>query len=76
MAEEEQVLKLSKLSDAIKKNLNVALEDDDTPTGGISFTGETLKDFLYDVVMPTPEFLTIADVNKLLASCGIRPVKA
>ena len=48
-------LEISKLSDDIKKNLNVALEDDDTPTGGISFMGETLKDFLYYVVMPTPD---------------------
>lgn len=69
-------LEISKLSDDIKKNLNVALEDDDTPTGGISFMGETLKDFLYYVVMPTPEILTMADVNKLLSSCGIRPVAA
>lgn len=52
----------------------ILLEDDDTPTGGVTFQGETLEDFLEELDCQT--FRTIKDVNKALSECGIKPVNA
>lgn len=52
----------------------ILLEDDDTPTGGVAFQGETLEDFLEELDCQT--FRTIKDVNKALSECGIKPVNA
>ena len=52
--------------------LDVLLKDDKTETGGMSFMGETLKDFLDELEMDynTP----INEVNKALVDCGIEPI--
>ena len=52
--------------------LDVVLKDDKTETGGTSFMGETLKDFLDELEIDynTP----IGDVNKTLVDCGIQPI--
>ena len=52
--------------------LNTELEDDDTPTGGISFYGETVSDFLKDTDLPCS--ISVSELNKHLVACGIRPI--
>ena len=51
----------------------IVLEDDDTPTGGVAFQGETLEDFLEELA-DSDDIRTIKDVNKALVECGIKPV--
>lgn len=53
----------------------ISLEDDDTSTGGTSFQGETLEDFLEELDY-CQTIRTIKDVNKALIECGIKPVNA
>lgn len=53
----------------------IILEDDDTPTDGISFQGETLEDFLEELTN-CQTIQTIKDVNKALIECGIKPINA
>lgn len=52
--------------------LNKKLKDDGTPYGGISFEGETLKDFLDSMGIPysTP----LEKINKALKECGIKTI--
>lgn len=52
----------------------ILLEDDDTPTGGVAFQGETLEDFLEALDYQT--IRTIKDVNQALIECGIKPINA
>lgn len=47
----------------------ISLEDDDTSTGGTSFQGETLEDFLEELDY-CQTIRTIKDVNKVLIECG------
>ena len=56
-----------------EKYLNVALEDDDTPYGGKSFIGETLKDFLLEIGAPLDS--PMYKVNFWLKDCGLMPIK-
>lgn len=56
-----------------EKYLNVELEDDDTPYGGKSFIGETLKDFLLGIGAPLDS--PMYKVNYWLKDCGIMPIK-
>lgn len=53
--------------------LDIVLVDDDTETGGTSFCGETLKDFLDEVGMNYDTPLPV--INKALRECGIEPIK-
>lgn len=62
-----------------EKLLNTVLEDDDTNRGGVSFVGETLADFLYEVGEDENIPYTFSDewlenVNAMLVECGIRPL--
>lgn len=54
--------------------LEIVLEDDDSPYGGVSFYNETLGDFLCDVsdVSDCPR---AEEINSLLKSCGIQPIE-
>lgn len=54
--------------------LEIVLEDDDSPYGGVSFYNETLGDFLCDVsdVSDCPR---AEEINSLLKSCGIKPIE-
>lgn len=54
----------------------ILLEDDDTPTGGVAFQGETLEDFLEELANndDCQTIQTIKDVNQALIECGIKPV--
>ena len=56
-----------------EKYLNVELEDDDTPYGGKSFIGETLKDFLLEIGQPLDS--PMDKVNNWLKECGLMPIK-
>lgn len=60
-----------------KKNyinkLNLKLIDDDTETGGVSFHGETLLDFLQDYERSIDSY-TDKEVNEALIECGILPL--
>lgn len=54
----------------------ILLEDDDTPTGGVAFQGETLEDFLEELANndDCQTIQTIKDINQVLIECGIKPV--
>lgn len=55
----------------------IILKDDNTPTGGISFAGETLEDFLLSINAMPKQPLDNADkwhINQLLSQNGIKPV--
>ena len=55
----------------------IILKDDNTPTGGISFAGETLEDFLLSINAMPKQPLDNADkwhINQLLSQNGITPV--
>ena len=60
----------------IKPYLNVKLEDDDTPTGGTSYEGETFVDFIDELGWTDLEIaeMTEEDWNALLKDCGIKPI--
>lgn len=58
----------------IKPYLDVVLEDDDSETGGVSFSGETLFDFLLESCVGDEDISTPEELNALLKSCGIKPV--
>lgn len=52
--------------------LDYILKDDETPYGGTSFNGETLRDFLDSVEI---EYATsMEEINKALVECGIKPI--
>ena len=55
----------------------IILKDDNTPTTGISFAGETLEDFLLSINAMPKQPLDNADkwhINQLLSQNGITPV--
>ncbi len=56
----------------VRNYLNYELEDDDTETGGVSFNGETVADFIGDADISEDDDLD--KLNKALVSCGIRPI--
>ena len=57
----------------LKKLLNIKLEDDNTtPYGGVSFSGETLKDFLDEAEINYST--NLEEINKALNECGIKQI--
>lgn len=72
-----------------KQAKNIVLKDDATPTGGTSFAGETLADFIEELsnVSPFDKYvdwyedgnaryeIPIKLINKALVECGIEPIK-
>ena len=54
--------------------MDVKLEDDETENGGISFDGETVRDFIDDVSSDETKITTIDELNDALKQCGIKPV--
>ena len=52
---------------------SVVLEDDETETGGTSFCGETLGDFLESVGMKGETDLD--KINLALKDCGIKEIE-
>ena len=51
----------------------IELFDDESETGGISYDGETLDNFVGECDIS--EDITIEELNKDLKDCGIRPIK-
>lgn len=68
----EETLEFKKRCDNIEKYLTVELKDDKTKTGGISYSGETLMDFLSSI---DEKPNNMNEVNKLLKECGIEEIK-
>ena len=58
----------------VKDVLNVVLEDDNSPYGGIAFESETVDDFMHDAIMLN-ENDYVSELNKLLVECGIKELK-
>ena len=56
----------------IKDFLEYELVDDNTTTGGISFSGEKVKDFIEEVEISKEEDISI--LNTALIECGIEPI--
>lgn len=56
-----------------KDYLDYELYDDETESGGISFIGETLKDFIEEIGIS--ENTSIKHINDTLKQCGIKPIK-
>lgn len=60
------------LNEKLKEKLKrIKLQDGPSETGGISFAGETLQDFLEETGM---ENASIEEINKALIKCGIAPL--
>jgi hypothetical protein len=67
------------------KFLDLILEDDDTPTGGVAFQGETLEQFLecdfnngttsHETFDDYYSYLSIEDIDEKLKNGGIRPLR-
>lgn len=54
---------------------NINLVDDPTPTGGKSFDGETLDDFIKETLGDKDEStIGMKTVNSMLKDCGIEPI--
>ena len=56
-----------------KKYFDIILIDDDTPTGGVSFHGETVHDFMMECDLD-PD-ISLEEFNKILTACGIEPIE-
>lgn len=53
--------------------LNTKLEDDNTtPYGGISFAGETLRDFMDEAELDYNT--SLEEINEALKDCGIKQI--
>lgn len=67
------------------KFLDLILEDDDTPTGGVEFSGETLEHFLecdfnngttsHETFDDYYSYLSIEDIDEKLKASGIRTLR-
>lgn len=68
----KETLEYKNRCDNIEKYLMVELKDDNTKTGGVSYQGETLMDFLSSV---DEKPNNMNEVNKLLKECGIEEIK-
>lgn len=53
--------------------MNIELEGDSIPSGGISQAGETLSEFLETV--EAERYTDIYKINQWLIECGIKPIK-
>lgn len=53
--------------------LDVVLEDDGSPYGGVSFDGETLRDFINELGLPYN--IDFDELNKRLKECGIKELE-
>lgn len=58
----------------ISNYLDVVLEDDGTAFGGVSFQGETVRDFINEVDLSENE--SLRKLNKALKETGIKKIKS
>lgn len=63
-----------KMTEQVRRHLKDVLEDDDTPTGGTAFEGETLEHLLNEYYDENCGVITMEIVNSALKVCGIRPI--
>src|SRR5699024_7418056 len=63
----KRMIKMKKLNNV----LNTVLEDDNTANGGVSFKGETLKNFLDETGISYSA--SMEEINNALIECGIKP---
>ena len=69
-------MKKNKNSDWLSDVMDVVLEDDDTPYGGIMFSGETVWDFINSVDEDIANDITsLEKFNEILIANGIKPIK-
>lgn len=68
--------------EAVKENypreyeiLNIALEDDETEHGGISYEDEVLHEFLDEADLPYTIIFERAELNLILKECGIKQLE-
>lgn len=61
------------LEKGIEKYLDIELEDGEGPYGGVSFDGETLRDFVEECDIDPKEW-SLKDINDALKDCGIKPI--
>ena len=52
--------------------LNTVLKDDNTTNGGVSFKGETLRNFLDETGISYNA--SMKEINNALIECGIKPI--
>src|SRR5699024_8475762 len=62
------MIKMNKLNNV----LNTVLEDDNTANGGVSFKGETLRNFLDETGIDYNA--SMEEINNALVECGIKPI--
>ena len=61
------------LEKGIEQYLDIELEDGEGPYGGVSFDGETLRDFIEECDIDPKEW-SLKDINDALKDCGIKPI--
>lgn len=54
--------------------LEQVLIDDPNSAGGVSYSGETLENFLLEVGLPLDSDIT--EINNALTECGVLPLSA
>lgn len=63
----------------VDKLSTIILEDDNTDKGGVSFSGETLTDFLFEIgkedkIPNTFSNEWLQSINAMLVECGIKTI--
>ena len=65
------------VSKSIQRYLDYELKDGRGETGGVSFRGETVKDFLESIGDKEANAIkTLKDLNQALKECGIAPIRS
>lgn len=59
---------------SLRKYFDIELEDDETECGGTSYSGETVGDFVLEI-LNDEEDLTIEELNAILVDCGIKEIE-
>lgn len=65
-----------KMTEQVKQHLKDVLEDDETETGGTSFEGETLENFISEAFSENAEPITMKAVNRALKECGVKEIES
>lgn len=59
---------------SLRKYFDIELEDDETECGGTAYSGETVGDFVLEI-LNDEEDLTIEELNAILVDCGIKEIE-
>lgn len=75
MTDEMERLYKENLPKPIAKRWDIELKDDNSETGGIAYSGQTLGDFLMEIAEYEEILgLTVGGLNEILKECGIKTV--